>query len=199
MRWSPQSRVLVVYPLISTMLNRDCAHMSSRNLAELAYHPLITALQDTYSCTQISTLDLTPLLCFVTRQYFPPGFPPLSTYPPETLSLLTPRTLSSSQCGLLLRITRQWQSRIPTTLLISPHTTSLDVSSTHSIPIPNRLFPPDTSFLPLAPAPTKRSPALRSTSAYFLSTHLNPLSPVLFLSSYPSCTFNDLLLPMNAT
>ena len=113
MRWSAQHRIATVYPLISTLLNNDTAHMSSRSIAELAYRPTIIALQDAYTCTTVTTIDLTPLLCFVTGQFFPPGFPSPRDYPPNTLSLITPRTLSPPQCELLLRVTRRWKSFTP--------------------------------------------------------------------------------------
>ena len=113
MRWSPQHRLLTVYPLVSTLLTNDTDCMSSRSIGELAYRPTIVALQDAYTCTQVTTLDITPLLCFMTGQFFPSGFPLPNDYPPDTYSLLTPRTLSPAQCELILRISRQWKSSIP--------------------------------------------------------------------------------------
>ena len=112
-RWSPQYRVLTVYPLVSTLLTTNATSASSHSIADRAYRPVVTALQDAYTSTQISTLDLTPLLCFITGQYFSSSFPNPDKYPSNTFSLLTPRTLSSQQCELILRIARRWQSHIP--------------------------------------------------------------------------------------
>ena len=112
-RWSPQYRVLTVYPLVSTLLTTDATSASSHSIADRAYRPVVTALQDAYTSTQISTLDLIPLLCFITGQYFSSSFPNPDKYPSNTFSLLTPRTLSSQQCELILRIACRWQSHIP--------------------------------------------------------------------------------------
>ena len=111
--WSAQYRILTVYPLISALLTHDSRDLSAHGIAELAYRPLLTALQDSYSHTHLSLLNLTPLLCFVTGQFFSSKPPSLSDYPPDTLSLLIPRSLSPPQCELILRISRRWQSAFP--------------------------------------------------------------------------------------